>query len=325
MDAEDHGGRLSAEEAFEVLGHETRLAILHALWNARSPERYPDVDPVSFVDLRKRVGMEDGSQFNYHLKRLVGPFVHRSEDGYVLRRAGERVLTAALSGTLTDDLVMEGVPVDDPCPLCGGDVVMDYGVEPLLDNLVVRCTGCEGAFGWEGQSGVLYVGELLPPAAVQRRSGDELHRALGVWNKHALLSMIEGVCPHCGGTCDVEPMVCPDHDAGDGRLCRSCGTVFEILFRRKCELCGVGGPLPLDRHLLANPRIAAFLADHDLDPWGAGGNWLRVHAEATESQTITAEDPLEVEVVLELGGDRLTATLDATGAVIDVSEHYLAP
>jgi DNA-binding transcriptional ArsR family regulator len=51
---------LDPAEAFAVVGNETRLAILEALW--RSPER-----PVTFSDLRRRVGMRDSAQFNYHL------------------------------------------------------------------------------------------------------------------------------------------------------------------------------------------------------------------------------------------------------------------
>ena len=62
---------LQPAEAFSVVGNETRLAILEALWAA--PER-----PVTFSELRSRVGMADSAQCNYHLYRLTGQFVAKT-------------------------------------------------------------------------------------------------------------------------------------------------------------------------------------------------------------------------------------------------------
>jgi DNA-binding transcriptional ArsR family regulator len=53
---------IAPAEAFSVVANETRLSILEALW--RAPH-----SPVSFSELRQRVGMADSAQFNYHLGR----------------------------------------------------------------------------------------------------------------------------------------------------------------------------------------------------------------------------------------------------------------
>ena len=71
-----------AVEAFSILGHETRLAILLALWEAYEP--FAAENAVPFAELRRHVGMRDGSQFNYHLSRLVGHYVQKTETRYEL-------------------------------------------------------------------------------------------------------------------------------------------------------------------------------------------------------------------------------------------------
>ncbi|MFB6206666.1 MAG: ArsR/SmtB family transcription factor, partial [Haloglomus sp.] len=85
---------LSPDEAFGVLGNETRIQILQTLGEADGP--------LSFTELRDRVGIRQGSQFNYHLDKLVGHFVRKTDDGYELRLAGRRVIYAVLSEAVTE-------------------------------------------------------------------------------------------------------------------------------------------------------------------------------------------------------------------------------
>ncbi|WP_458209349.1 winged helix-turn-helix domain-containing protein [Haladaptatus sp. NG-SE-30] len=314
-------GTLVAEEMFAILGHETRLAILHALWEARDPVRHPDMRPVPFAELRKRVGMADGSQFNYHLKQLVGRFVHQTEDGYVLRRAGEQITSAVLAGALTDEVVLDAVPIDDPCPLCGGSVVLDCGTERTLDFFVVRCTDCEGAF--QNPSclpGTLSMTEFMPPAGVRnRRTVDEMYRAQQTWIRHKLTALIEGVCPECSGTISVTPLICDEHDAdtvGDHRVCEHCDSVFEVRFRQVCDICKLALLAPSDRHIVLHPTVAAFYHDHGYETWGH--EWLRIGTETIAEQTVVSHDPLEIRVEVGIDADRLDVILDDDGDVIDV-------
>ncbi|MCH7660071.1 MAG: helix-turn-helix transcriptional regulator [Euryarchaeota archaeon] len=71
------------EEAFALLGNETRVAIIRELGTAD--------DPRSFSDLHAAVGVRDSGGFNYHLQKLVGSFVRRTDEGYELSGAGERI------------------------------------------------------------------------------------------------------------------------------------------------------------------------------------------------------------------------------------------
>ncbi|MEF8791004.1 MAG: ArsR family transcriptional regulator, partial [Haloarculaceae archaeon] len=69
-----------ATEAFELLGNETRLAILVALWEQYEP--FGRDGAVRFSELRARVGTADSGRFNYHLDRLDDHFVESTDDGY---------------------------------------------------------------------------------------------------------------------------------------------------------------------------------------------------------------------------------------------------
>ncbi len=75
--------------------------------------------PLSFSELRQRVGIDDTGRLNYHLRELCGRFVRDGESGYELGTAGERVVLAAAdldpeAAALTGQQVAEG-----GCPVCG--------------------------------------------------------------------------------------------------------------------------------------------------------------------------------------------------------------
>lgn len=99
--------RVSVATAFELLGEETRLGIIDALYAANPAD---DDEAIRFSRLREAVGVQDTGQFNYHLNRLLGTFVVRTEDGYVLSSAGEAV------GRLLADHSVEGSVSVAPSP-----------------------------------------------------------------------------------------------------------------------------------------------------------------------------------------------------------------
>lgn len=96
---------LSSEDAFAVLGDETRLQILQALGEAD--------EPLAFSELFERIEYEDSSNFGYHLRKLVGHFVRKSDEGYTLWEAGRRVVEAVLAGAMTENPVMELTQIDE--------------------------------------------------------------------------------------------------------------------------------------------------------------------------------------------------------------------
>ncbi|WP_415380891.1 hypothetical protein [Halosimplex sp. TS25] len=71
-------------DTFTLLSDETRVRILAALADAGE-------EAVRFSDLRSRVDVTDSGQFNYHLDRLRGELVAKTDDGYALTESGRAV------------------------------------------------------------------------------------------------------------------------------------------------------------------------------------------------------------------------------------------
>lgn len=104
-------------EAFDLLGDETRLAILRAL--ADRQRECPDEPSLTFTELRERAGVGDSGLFNYHLEKLVGRFVRDTGEGYELGYAGRQVVRSpTLDRTRGDG--GDGSS-GDGCPVCGAD------------------------------------------------------------------------------------------------------------------------------------------------------------------------------------------------------------
>ncbi len=107
-----------ATDALEVLGNEIRMATLRELAEADGP--------LSFTELRERVGVRDTGKFNYHLTKLCSYFVRETDGGYELGHAGSRVIAAGdvdAAATAGDG---GSPPPDDACPVCGDDDCEKY-------------------------------------------------------------------------------------------------------------------------------------------------------------------------------------------------------
>jgi len=76
---------------FDLLSDETRLRIVSAL--AAHAHAVPDDPSLGFAALRQRVGARDSGRFNYHLRKLDGTLVERTQGGYALSRAGRHVVS----------------------------------------------------------------------------------------------------------------------------------------------------------------------------------------------------------------------------------------
>ena len=100
--------------ALSALSHRTRVAVLRTLADAEGP--------LSFTELKSRVGVSDPGRFNYHLNELARHFVRRTDEGYALTYRGRSLVLASTSG-----VTVESAEPEDTCPVCG---------EPDCDRLV---------------------------------------------------------------------------------------------------------------------------------------------------------------------------------------------
>lgn len=320
-ETEDAVPTLSPDDAFAVLGNETRMEILQTLAEAE--------EPLPFSELWDRVDVSDSGQFNYHLDKLVGHFLEDTGDGYGLRRAGERVIEAVVSGAVTDTPVIEPTHVDWPCPLCGATVEMSFQQEWVA----LSCTECPGMYGGsmvtdesapDHQLEHGYLGGLdLPPAAIPGRDPTDVLQAAHSWAAMERLAVASGMCPRCSASLERGLAICDDHDSEDG-LCKSCGFRHQVKFEATCPNCPLGsvGPLPLA--LGAETAVLRFVTAHGFNPVTPSEEAWQTMVQAWD-EDVVSRNPNEVRITWTLEGDVLSVTVDDHLNVVDVTETNESP
>ncbi|MFB6301174.1 MAG: ArsR/SmtB family transcription factor [Halobacteriales archaeon] len=300
-----NGGVLAPDDAFSALGNETRMEILQALGEAG--------EPLTFSELRERVGMRDSGQFNYHLDQVRGHFVRSTEEGYDLQQAGRRVIEAVLSGAVTEEPDLAPTEIDWPCPYCGATTEVMYDVRTSRP-LKLYCTECAGPeMTWEpfehGQLAAL----RFSPAGLRGRTPLEIFQAAATWEHLENLAAYRGVCPRCSGRIDHSISVCASHDATDD-ACAHCGRRYAIQHDSRCTNCifdleaGFAANL-----LLGSIEMLAFLTDHGINPLTDA--WGPIIESADE--TVLSTDPLRARFTFTIEDDHLILTVDETLSVLD--------
>lgn len=298
------GERLEPAAVFETLGSETRLKILQVLFEAKFE------GPVTFSALRKRVDIQDTSLFNFHLKKLDGSFIRKTDAGYEIRHAGINVIRNILSGSFTDHPRIRPFETGGTCVECGAGLEAEYDEEMIF----VRCSSC----------GSMHTMGMFPPSRVVDRSDHEVLAAFDRWQRHDFWLSVDGLCPGCGGRItktlirdardmelhvDIDPTEFPQFDLGMKYQCT------------QCDGWDFGSP---GNHLLAHPAVVAFHHDHGIDlttvPY-----WELDWVVGTQQTTVLAEDPLRVQVTIPLDDEELRVTLDETFAVTDVERTPAEP
>lgn len=303
----------SPEEAFGVLGDATRVRILQTLGTARGP--------LAFSELFDRIEYGDSSNFSYHLEKLVGHFVEKTNDGYTLAQPGQRVVEAVLSGAVTDAPVLNRTAIDRPCPFCTTKVEIAYRNE----HVSLHCPDC---LGFQDESNVTdsdsvafgNLGHLLlPPAGVRNRPPAEVLRAAEIWTATEMQSVFLGVCRRCSGGVEHEIGVCEAHQPTDG-LCEACGQRFGAQFLATCTNCIFRIEAPVATYLGPHPQMKRFLMDHGIEPFSSEAFIL--HTGAIEETQLRSE-PFEATYTFSVATEQLSMTVDDAPSVIDVTRRDL--
>jgi hypothetical protein len=275
-------------EAVELVADETRARILYVL--SRQLKEDPEEPWVRFSELRRRVGMRDSGNFNYHLGKLAGRYVveHPEGDGYRLAYPGMMVVAALVGGEYgaTEELGPE--PYDEPCPVCGGDLAVRY------EGGVVH-VDCEDV----DAHGMAY---NLPSHAVEAGKLDAAARLMAsrAYAESALL--FDGRCPLCFG-------------AVDHRVAEQ-GSDVSPAFQYTCGRCGNHYSMLVGMAAMHHPRVVGFYDDHGVD----------LRSEPAELLVFAREDRVRrlddggFEVTLELDGDALVVAVGEDATVRSV-EH----
>lgn len=303
-----------ATDAFALLGNETRLAILLALWEEHDP--HADDNAVPFSRIFDRVDYDDPGSFRYHLRQLEGQFIRQYGEGggYELRVPGLKFIQVVIAGAGVQDATREATEIDQPCPFCGASTAIRY-----QEGLVVQvCTQCEGVTE-ENVPGFL---SAVPfdPAGLAERTPQEIRAAsrVAAWRQTQL--MFEELCPACSGPVDSWLDCCRDHDPTG--ICGRCGTKFAVLARFECQVCknhNVSSPKAL---AMFHPDVQGFYATHGVS--------TRIRADDFESVKrvfglmddhrieIVAEEPPRAVVTAAVDDDEIRLTFDESARVVDV-------
>lgn len=308
-------------DAFELLSNEIRLSILLALWEAYDP--YSTNEPVAFSDLYDSVAVRDSGQFTYHLDKLTGHFVEKTDDGYRLRNAGHRIVQAVIAGAGLDDRTLPPTEIEMSCYRCGAPVELTYENE----RLYLICTECEGNVGPASSApsptGTIAAHSFNPAGLTNRTPGEvfvagtiELFKSLGL--------SIRGVCPRCSGRVESSMHICDRHEPEPDEACPNCGTPHEVRVKYVCSVCKHRETYPAQAAVHGHPAIVAFCYEHGIertfdldDPEACGRLW---GGPLQKEHTLVSEDPVRVRISTPGNGETLHVTIDEELDVIDVTK-----
>lgn len=277
--------RRTPAEAFALLDNEIRLSILEALSDAG--------ESLTFSALRERVGERDSGKFNYHLGKLAGHFVRRTETGYELTLAGDQIVGALLAGTYTADVSLDPIEIDNECPNCGGGpLVAEYADE----YVTVTCADCEPWFNRF----------TFPPGTVEQFDRDELPGAFDRWLRSEFQRIVAGFCTTCSGR-----MV------GRLELAEDRPEPAQVTFH--CDRCGDTATASPSMALFYHPAAIGFYYDHGIDVTRTP-SW-EVSARQDVSVEVVSEDPITVRVTARIDDEVLEATIDERARVAAIERR----
>lgn len=305
-----------ATEALSLLGDETRVAILLALWEAYRPPLDED-GPLSFSELYDRVDIRDSGRFNYHLDKLRDHYIQKTDDGYKLRPFGLKLVQTVLGG-VGRDVSLERSEIDVPCPLCDGVTAVTY-YDGRLYHFCTECPG--GGTGREGAPEGMLFAEQLQPAGLSNRSAEEVFAA-GRFGLNQIQTMLAGgLCPRCSGAVETAVHVCEGHVEDDDGPCPACGNRSAMRVQWTCSVCKNDGFRSPNGVVLLHPAVIGFYHDHGLDVGGYPSNDFETCKRAMRldhDQELLSTEPVRILVTVRYGGDELRLTLDGAMAVVDI-------
>lgn len=281
---------LTPTDAFALLGDEIRVGILRELADVVSESSSGAA--VSFSTLRERVGVRDAGKFNYHLDRLCGAFVEKTDDGYSLRYAGLMIVSAIRAGTYTGGDDTETAETDHACPECDDDLTATYG-----NGFLELACDDDGVFARV----------LLPPGATEGRTTEEL---LELANRSARRDMsyaADGVCPYCWG--QVDASVHYDETSSPVET-----DMFTPMVTYDCNRCWANLDVPLGGVTTLHPAVVSFYHDQGVNVHDRPFVGLSY---ADAETTVESDDPVRVRVTLRADGEEMRVVLDGEASVVE--------
>lgn len=272
---------MEASEGFEALAHPIRMGVLRALFEANRENG----SGMRFSELRAAVEAEDSGNFNYHLDRLAGLYVEKEDGRYRLSERGFEAGIALAAGAYGEEGSAERIESFGRCLRCDSptDAVFERGTS------VLECPNGHRT----------YVARL-PPEAVTERTESELATLVATELYATVGRALRGSCAAC--RCPVDGEV----EATDEG----------VLFRARCDFCGVEYAVPVGLCALQDAEVLRLLARREMDPretppWEFDCCFVG-------HETVESEAPLRVRVDVGPEENGVAVVLDSEGTVREV-------
>ena len=290
------------EQIFELLGNDTRMGIMQALWEGFEFEHYvtESQEPLPFSELKTRSEYEGTGNFNYHLERLTGGLVEFRGDGYVLSPLGYNVMRALDTFATFEYETVDESHLPGPCPFCAGELVASYRREILE----VRCRDCGGL----AEDGNFTFVQLESSTA----EGVGIERLLDAGTlrlERRVDSSHHGLCWECYGRLDRSVVLCRDHDRGEDGICEDCRHRYAGHVEIDCRNCGTGGTGPLVEYAALVPAVRAAFEREGCGPATLGPWGFRLAAFGAVTEDVISRTPPTVTCRFDPGGETVAVRI----------------
>lgn len=297
--------QVEPEKVFAALANETRLAILQTLWES-------EVETVPFSELRRAVEIRDPGQFNYHLNKLVGRFVTKTDGEYQLTQAGKHVNGAIASGMYTVQGAIDLIVLGHSSRISGERLLLRYEDETVQ----IECDACSPCLsGWAAP---------IAPVVFAGYNNNDIPVVVSRYLRTISQQAINGFCPYCNGrmeptvrdsdSMDADPAVSVDRAEEPDNQPRNHPEV-----RFDCQRCGAGAKLALDHALLlGDPVVVSFHHENGIIvPEQPIWEFSELSPDRVD---IESRNPVRVNVTFRIEESALTVVVDGAFNVKTTNE-----
>lgn len=312
----------SVEYLFAALSQELRLVILDILEREGQSENF-GADPLSAAALADRVETDapdiefDVDNLDYHLQVLQDAKFVTYEGGYKITQSGIRIIRAIRAGEISSDDTFEQVPVEEPCPYCGGQATISLENEWIW----VTCLDCPGAFAQDDTlpDGLL-AGFQVTPASIQNRTPREQFQMAYRVGLQVHRLFAAGVCPECNGTTSTTTLeICPDHELDDEWICENCGRTTDEFLLTECDICGRKLRTFPAIIVATDPQVIAALYDRGYDL--TDQTWAALLSPPEWPTKYVSRDPTIIEYQIPVPNEEPLVVRIDEELTVTVQEH----
>lgn len=268
---------IAPHEAFSILANQDRFEILRTIVEASQ-------DTLPFHELYSRSGFDDSGHFNYHLDKLVGPFLTKTDDKYSLRHSARIAYRLAMGGLFSDRTEAELTTVRETCTHCEADRL---GAVYEGDRFWISCADC----------GRRATAAPFPPRALAYYDTDRMPAAFDRYTMGTVVRAAENVCPWCAA-----PLTATLESGTDG------WPAVDYVIRREC--CHCHGWIYTRVHDLVrlHPAVISFYHERGVDIVGSSF-WTAEPVMAEQMTVATDAESWTAVVTIRYDGDELTLGL----------------